>query len=262
VGIGNSTTWRGGRAKAPSAPSCPCRERPPCRAPRNDRPSPRPTIRSDGCAARRTSRAGSLRSIPSSGPFFRRAVGPPSRAGGVPSCEILGECASRFGLVFSCGPPPDKREMALLIRAGVERGVAFFDTAEIYRSIVNEELVGEALAPVRHYALRHYGDAPVNTVLVAASARNPWCDAHAPSLSRCGPRADRASDMALHDQRTPPREERGVSSRVIDAGGALPVPPMVGGATRHRVSFISRAKRCVGCGYAVRHGSKRVVGPG
>jgi len=50
---------------------------------------------------------------------------------------------------FGYGPAKDKAEMILLIRAAVERGVTFFDTAEIYGPFTNEELVGEALAPLR-----------------------------------------------------------------------------------------------------------------
>jgi aryl-alcohol dehydrogenase-like predicted oxidoreductase len=49
----------------------------------------------------------------------------------------------------SYGPPGDKQEMIGLIRAAVERGVTFFDTAQVYGPFTNEELVGEALAPVR-----------------------------------------------------------------------------------------------------------------
>src|SRR6202142_3037594 len=54
-----------------------------------------------------------------------------------------------MGMSFSYGPPKDKHEMTSLIRAAVERGIAFFDTAEVYGPFSNEELVGEALAPVR-----------------------------------------------------------------------------------------------------------------
>ena len=54
-----------------------------------------------------------------------------------------------MGMSFSYGPPKDKQEMISLIRAAVERGVTFFDTAEVYGPYTNEELVGEALAPVR-----------------------------------------------------------------------------------------------------------------
>ena len=54
-----------------------------------------------------------------------------------------------MGMSFSYGPPADKQEMVALIRAAVERGVTFFDTAEVYGPFTNEELVGEALAPFR-----------------------------------------------------------------------------------------------------------------
>jgi len=55
-----------------------------------------------------------------------------------------------MGMSFSYGPPKDKREMTALLRAAVERGVTFFDTAEVYGPFTNEELVGEALAPLRN----------------------------------------------------------------------------------------------------------------
>ena len=54
-----------------------------------------------------------------------------------------------MGMSFSYGPPADKQEMVTLIRKAVERGVTFFDTAEVYGPFTNEELVGEALAPFR-----------------------------------------------------------------------------------------------------------------
>ncbi len=54
-----------------------------------------------------------------------------------------------MGMSFGYGPPKDKREMISLLRAAVELGVTFFDTAEIYGPFINEELVGEALAPMR-----------------------------------------------------------------------------------------------------------------
>src|SRR6204780_4867734 len=54
-----------------------------------------------------------------------------------------------MGMSFSYGPPKDKQEMISLIRTAVERGVTFFDTAEVYGPFTNEELVGEALAPFR-----------------------------------------------------------------------------------------------------------------
>jgi aryl-alcohol dehydrogenase-like predicted oxidoreductase len=54
-----------------------------------------------------------------------------------------------MGMSFGYGPPADKTEMISLIRTAVERGVTFFDTAEVYGPFTNEELVGEALAPIR-----------------------------------------------------------------------------------------------------------------
>jgi aryl-alcohol dehydrogenase-like predicted oxidoreductase len=54
-----------------------------------------------------------------------------------------------MGMSFSYGPPKDKQEMTDLLRAAVERGITFFDTAEVYGPFTNEELVGEALAPFR-----------------------------------------------------------------------------------------------------------------
>ena len=54
-----------------------------------------------------------------------------------------------MGMSFSYGPPKDKQEMTSLLRAAVDHGVTFFDTAEVYGPFINEELVGEALAPFR-----------------------------------------------------------------------------------------------------------------
>jgi aryl-alcohol dehydrogenase-like predicted oxidoreductase len=54
-----------------------------------------------------------------------------------------------MGMSFSYGPPKDKQEMIALLHAAVERGITFFDTAEVYGPYINEELVGEALAPYR-----------------------------------------------------------------------------------------------------------------
>ncbi len=54
-----------------------------------------------------------------------------------------------MGMSFGYGPPKDTQEMTAVLRAAVERGVTFFDTAEVYGPLLNEELVGEALAPFR-----------------------------------------------------------------------------------------------------------------
>jgi aryl-alcohol dehydrogenase-like predicted oxidoreductase len=54
-----------------------------------------------------------------------------------------------MGMSFGYGPPKDKQEMISVLHAAVERGVTFFDTAEVYGPFINEDLVGEALAPFR-----------------------------------------------------------------------------------------------------------------
>src|SRR6266513_921126 len=54
-----------------------------------------------------------------------------------------------MGMSFGYGPPADRQEMISLIRSAVERGITFFDTAEVYGPFINEELVGEGLAPFR-----------------------------------------------------------------------------------------------------------------
>src|SRR5439155_346381 len=54
-----------------------------------------------------------------------------------------------MGMSFSYGPPKDKQEMTALLRAAVDHGITFFDTAEVYGPFNNEEIVGEALASFR-----------------------------------------------------------------------------------------------------------------
>src|SRR5499427_6596302 len=63
--------------------------------------------------------------------------------------EISGIGLGCMGMSFGYGPPKDKKEMIALLHAAVERGVTFFDTAEVYGPLANEVLVGEALAPFR-----------------------------------------------------------------------------------------------------------------
>src|SRR5437868_820923 len=65
------------------------------------------------------------------------------------SLEVSALGLGCMGMSQSYGPAPDKPELIALIRAAVERGVTFFDTAQVYGPFVNEALVGEALAPVR-----------------------------------------------------------------------------------------------------------------
>jgi aryl-alcohol dehydrogenase-like predicted oxidoreductase len=67
-------------------------------------------------------------------------------AGGLEVSELGFGC---MGMSFSYGPPKDTKEMTALLHAAVERGITFFDTAEVYGPLINEKLVGEALAPFR-----------------------------------------------------------------------------------------------------------------
>jgi len=73
----------------------------------------------------------------------------PGRNLGKSGLEVSALGLGCMGMSFGYGPAADKREMITLIRAAVERGVTFFDTAEAYGPFTNEELVGEALAPFR-----------------------------------------------------------------------------------------------------------------
>ena len=68
---------------------------------------------------------------------------------GKSNCEVSALGFGCMGMRWSYGPPKDKQEMISLLHAAVDRGVTFFDTAEVYGPLINEELVGEGLAPFR-----------------------------------------------------------------------------------------------------------------
>src|SRR5499426_3501002 len=68
---------------------------------------------------------------------------------GTSNLEVSAIGLGCMGMSDSYGPPADRQEMIALLRSAVERGVTFFDTAEVYGPFTNEELVGEALASVR-----------------------------------------------------------------------------------------------------------------
>jgi aryl-alcohol dehydrogenase-like predicted oxidoreductase len=70
-----------------------------------------------------------------------------SRKLGKSNLEVSAIGLGCMGMSFSYGPPKDKKEMTDLLHAAVDRGITFFDTAEVYGPFTNEELVGEALAP-------------------------------------------------------------------------------------------------------------------
>lgn len=65
------------------------------------------------------------------------------------SLEVSAIGLGCMGMSFSYGPPKDRQEMISLLHAAVDRGITFFDTAEVYGPLTNEELVGEALAPFK-----------------------------------------------------------------------------------------------------------------
>jgi|SRR6218665_1100688 len=73
----------------------------------------------------------------------------PKRTLGRQGLEVSAIGLGCMGMSWSYGPPKDTQEMIALIRAAVDRGVTFFDTAEVYGPLTNEELLGEALAPFR-----------------------------------------------------------------------------------------------------------------
>src|SRR5215212_8332001 len=77
-----------------------------------------------------------------------------------------------MGMSFGLDPAKDKQEMIRLIRSAVEKGVTFFDTAEVYGPFINEELVGEALAPLRQQVIiaTKFGFKP------AASGEGRWSE--------------------------------------------------------------------------------------
>ncbi|HEY1577446.1 MAG TPA: aldo/keto reductase [Terracidiphilus sp.] len=69
------------------------------------------------------------------------------------SLEVSSIGLGCMGMSWSYGPPKDKQEMISLLRAAVERGITFFDTAEVYGPFANEELLGEALSPFRGHVV-------------------------------------------------------------------------------------------------------------
>src|SRR5208337_3935888 len=89
--------------------------------------------------------------------YNQRSFGPDRRIGGSMQKRKLGNSNLEvsaiglgcMGMSFSYAPFPEKKDSIALLRAAVERGVTFFDTAEVYGPFTNEELVGEALSPLR-----------------------------------------------------------------------------------------------------------------
>jgi aryl-alcohol dehydrogenase-like predicted oxidoreductase len=100
-------------------------------------------------AAAFTKRETATPNIQAAGEFAGEGEEMQKRKLGKSNLEVSAIGLGCMGMSFSYGPAKDKREMISLIRTAVERGVTFFDTAEVYGPFTNEELVGEALAPVR-----------------------------------------------------------------------------------------------------------------
>ena len=167
-----------------------------------------------------------------------------------------------MGMSFSpTGRADDKQEMIALIRAAVERGVTFFDTAEVYGPFTNEELVGEALAPVprpggdRHQVrLRHRPQAPARS----ARRRQPPRAYQAGGRRLAEAARDRGHRSALPAPRRSRRADRGCGRRGEGpdrAGQGQAFRPV--GSRRRRPSAaptrFSRSPRCranIRCGGA------------
>src|SRR6202044_885900 len=79
----------------------------------------------------------------------RRGMPMQKRRLGNSNLEVSALGLGCMGMSFGYGPPGEKQAMIAVIRSAVDRGVTFFDTAEVYGPFTNEELVGEALAPFR-----------------------------------------------------------------------------------------------------------------
>ena len=163
-----------------------------------------------------------------------------------------------MGMSFGYGPPADRQEMIALIRAAVERGVTFFDTAEVYGPFTNEELVGEALAPVRDQVViatkfgfkhrRRRASRSASTAgpstsgeVVEASLKRLETDAHRPPLP--APRRPERADRG--------RRRRGEGADPAGQGQAL--RPVRGrrrrrSAARTRCSRSRRSRASTRCG--------------
>ena len=94
-----------------------------------------------------------------------------------------------MGMSFGYGPPADKPEMIKLIRAAVEHGITFFDTAEAYGPFTNEELVGEALAPFRGHVVdrRHLHPGQVFDLTLPLDQVTDITRPTTPCLTTCPP---------------------------------------------------------------------------
>ena len=129
-----------------------------------------------------------------------------------------------MGLSFGLGPATEKSEAIKLIRAAVERGVTFFDTAEVYGPYVNEEVVGEALAPFRRTSSSQPNSALKPIPMTAANGRRstavPTTSSRLSMASLKRLRADTIDLLYQHrvDPNTAIEETAGAVKDLIQAG--------------------------------------------
>ena len=117
-----------------------------------------------------------------------------------------------MGLSFGLGPATEKSEAIQLIRAAVERGVTFFDTAEVYGPYVNEEVVGEALAPFRLSVViaTKFGFEPPDPTTSSRSLKPP--------SSVCRPTPSTSCTNIALTPTLPSKRTAGAVKDLIDAG--------------------------------------------
>ena len=143
---------------------------------------------------------------------------------GVSGLEVSALGLGCMGMSFSFPPFPDRKESIALIRAAVERGVTFFDTAEVYGPFINEELVGEALQPVRDQVViaTKFGFKP------SASGEGRWSEldsrpAHIKEVAEASLKRLRVETIDLFyqhrvDPQVPIEEVAGTVKELIQAG--------------------------------------------
>src|SRR2546425_4275921 len=171
-----------------------------------------------------------------------------------------------MGMSFSYGPPKDKQEMTSLLRAAVERGVTFFDTAEVYGPFTNEELMGEALAPFRKQvviATKFGFDLSGSDTRPGAAGLNSRPEHIKQAVEGSLKRLKVATIDLLYQHRVDPNvpieDVAGTVKELIQHGKATRLPRMEGVRTRHhgpsvteemlgerhRHDAVTRIERCV-----------------
>ena len=158
-----------------------------------------------------------------------------------------------MGMSQSYPPFPDRQEMIALIRAAVERGVTFFDTAQVYGPFTNEELVGEALAPVRDQvviATKFGFDLDGGGSRGGLDSRPETIRRSVERLAASGSRIDTIDLLYQHrvDPNVPIEDVAGTVKELIEAGQGQALRPLRGG----RADDPPRARGPAGHGAAER----------